>query len=286
MDEQQLLALSRGPVTHSRLVAELAALGLEADAGETVMFHTRLSALGYVPGGPRTVVGALREAVGERGTLLVYSGWNDAPPYDFVEWPRAWQDAVRTEHPPYEPGLSEGTHDNGRLPEALRLTPGAVRTAHPDSFVALGARAAELTADVSWDDPYGVNGPLGRLVATGGRVLLLGAPLDALTVLHHAESLAQAPGKRYLGYEVPVLDERGERVWRHYWDIDTEDEAFDYRRAGVPEGEWPFAVIAREALAAGIGVSGRVGAGESQLFDAAALVRFGVNWIESRVTGA
>lgn len=237
-------------------------------------------------GGARTVVAALREVVGERGTLLAYSGWNDAPPHDFVEWPAAWQETVRAEHPPYEPGSSESTHDNGRLPETLRLTPGAVRTAHPDSFVALGARAAGLTADGPWDDPYGARGPLGRLVAAGGRVLLLGAPLDALTLLHHAESLARAPGKRYLHYEVPVLDAAGARVWRRYWDIDTEDEAFDYARAGVPEGEWPFAVVARDALAAGVGVTGRVGAGESHLFEAAGLVEFGVRWIETRVTGA
>lgn len=284
MDERQLLALSQGPVTRGRLVGDLAALGV--CAGDTLMFHTSLSALGYVTGGPVTVVAALREAVGEHGTLLAYSGWNDAPPCDFVDWPPAWRDTVRAEHPPYEPGSSEGTHDNGRLPEALRHTPGAVRTAHPDSFVALGARAAELTAEGPWDDPYGTHGPLGRLVARGGRVLLLGAPLDTLTLLHHAESVAQAPGKRYLDYEVPVLDGKGERVWRHYWDIDTEDEAFDYSRADIPEDEWPFTVIARDALASGIGVSGRVGAGESHLFDAAQLVEFGVAWIESRLARA
>ncbi|MBO8185774.1 aminoglycoside 3-N-acetyltransferase [Streptomyces spirodelae] len=283
MDERVLMERSQGPVTHSRLVRELTALGLRP--GDTLMFHTALSALGYVPGGPLTVISALREVLGEEGTLLVYSGWNDAPPYDFTDWPAPWQEAVRAEHPAYDPELSEGTHDNGRLPEALRRLPGARRTRHPDSFVALGARAKALTDAVPWDDPYGAGGPLGRLVATGGRVLLLGAPLDTLTVLHHAEALAQAPGKRHLTYEVPVLDAEGNRVWQRYWDIDTEDEAFDYGQV-VPEGVWPFTVIAREALAAGIGLRGRVGAAECHLFEAPELVRFGVEWIERNITAA
>ncbi|MET9858585.1 aminoglycoside 3-N-acetyltransferase [Streptomyces smyrnaeus] len=283
MDERALMARSGGPVTRSRLVRELAGLGLRPD--DTLMFHTALSALGYVPGGPLTVIAALREVLGEKGTLLVYSGWNDAPPHDFADWPAPWREAVRAEHPAYDPELSEGTHDNGRLPEALRRMPGALRTRHPDSFVALGARAEALVSHLPWDDPYGAQGPLGRLVATGGRVLLLGAPLDTLTVLHHAEALAQAPGKRRLTYEVPVLDADGTRVWQRYQDIDTEDEAFDYGQV-VPEGVWPFTVIAQEALAAGIGVRGRVGAADSHLFEAAELVRFGVEWIERNITTA
>jgi aminoglycoside 3-N-acetyltransferase len=38
--------------------------------------------------------------------------------------------------------------------------------------------------------------PLARPAAMGGRVLLLGAPLDSLTLLRHAEALAEAPGER------------------------------------------------------------------------------------------
>ncbi len=43
-----------------------------------------------------------------------------------------------------------------------------------------------------------------------------------------------------------------------------------------------FAVIAREALAAGIGARGRVGEGESHLFPAPELTAFGVAWMEAR----
>ncbi|MFI9719752.1 aminoglycoside 3-N-acetyltransferase [Streptomyces sp. NPDC052396] len=280
MDETELLRRSGGPVSRSQLVGDLRALGLAE--GDTLMFHTRLSALGYVAGGARTVIEALLEVVGEQGTLLVYCGWNDALPYDFTEWPEPWQAAVRAELPAYDPLLSESDHHNGRLPEVLRRWPGAVRSRHPDvSFAALGAAAGELTAGHPWDDPHGPGSPLARLVARGGRVLLLGAPLDTLTVLHHAEALAQAPGKRFVDYELPVVED-GRRVWRRFHDIDTDEGAFDYSGV-VPAGEWPFTVIARELLAAGGGVRGLVGAAESHLFDAAALVRFGVRWIEAHL---
>src|SRR5690606_34398026 len=84
VDQETLLERSQGPVTRSRISRDLAELGLRD--GDVVMFHTRMSAIGYVAGGAPTVIAALRDAVGERGTLMVYCGWNDAPPYDFLTW--------------------------------------------------------------------------------------------------------------------------------------------------------------------------------------------------------
>ncbi|TDD96671.1 aminoglycoside 3-N-acetyltransferase [Actinomadura rubrisoli] len=282
MDELDLLKRSDGPVTRGRLGRELDELGLTK--GDIVMFHTRMSALGYVAGGPQTIINALRDTVGAEGTLMVTCGWNDAPPYDFTDWPEDWQAALRAEHPAYDPQVSEADHNNGRLPEALRRCPGAVRSRHPDAgFAALGPAAHVLMDDHPWDDPHGPGSPLARLVARGGRVLLLGAPLDTLTLLHHAEALAKAPGKRFVDYQQPITVD-GERVWRRFHDIDSEDGAFDYS-AVVPQGQEPFEVIARDMLAAGHGRQGRVGAGTSYLFEAADVVDFGVNWIESKLAG-
>ncbi|MEV5987613.1 aminoglycoside 3-N-acetyltransferase [Streptomyces sp. NPDC052051] len=281
MDEMGLLERSGGPVTRSRISRELAALGL--GDGDVVMFHTRMSAIGYVAGGPQTVIGALQDVVGLRGTLMVTCGWNDAPPYDFGTWPQDWQDVLRAEHPAYDPDLSEADHNNGRLPEALRRWPGAVRSRHPDAgFAALGAAAAELMADHPWNDPHGPGSPLAWLVAHNGRVLLLGAPLDTMTLLHHAEALAEAPGKRFVDYEQPILVQ-GKRVWRRFHDIDSEEGAFDYS-AVVPEGQEPFDAIVRDMLAAGIGRQGSVGAGDSYLFEAADVIDFGTAWIEDKLS--
>ncbi|MFM9611263.1 aminoglycoside 3-N-acetyltransferase [Streptomyces niveiscabiei] len=282
MDEMALLKRSGGPVTRSRISRDLAALGL--GSGDVVMFHTRMSALGYVAGGPPTVIGALQDVVGPTGTLMVTCGWNDAPPYDFGTWPQEWQDALRAEHPAYDAGSSEADHHNGRLPEALRRLPGAVRSRHPDaSFAALGPAADALMSGHPWNDPHGPGSPLARLVSHAGRVLLLGAPLDTLTLLHHAEALAEAPGKRYVDYEQPLLED-GRRVWRRFHDIDSQEGAFDYS-AVVPEGAEPFEAIARDMLAAGIGRRGWVGAAESHLFEAGETVTFARAWIEGKLGG-
>lgn len=277
-----LLARADGPVTRRRIGRDLAALGLAE--GDTVMFHTRMSAIGYVAGGPPAVIGALRDVVGERGTLVVSCGWHDALPYGFTGWPQPWQDAVRAEHPAYEPESSEADHDHGRLPEVLRRWPGAVRSRHPDvSLAALGAGAAALMADHPWDDPHGPGSPLARLVEVGGRVLMLGAPLETLTLLHHAEALADGPGKRFVEYEQPLL-EGGRRVWRRFRDIDSSGGAFDYS-AVTPSGQDPFETIVRDMLAAGIGRRGTVGAADSHLFEAAEVVDFGLAWIREKVGG-
>ncbi len=280
MDEKELLEAAGGPVTRARLARELRDLGLAR--GDVVMVHTRMSAIGYVVGGTQTLIGALTDVVGEPGTLMAPCGWNDAPPYDFTAWPQEWQDELRAEWPAFDAALSEADHNNGRVPEALRHWPGSVRSRHPDaSFVAVGAAADHLMAEQPWDDPHGPGSPLARLVDAGGRVLLLGAPLDTITLLHHAEALADAPGKRYVEYEQPVLV-NGRRGWRRFRDIDTEDEAFDYSSV-VPEGQWPFTVIAEDMLAAGIGHRATVAAAECHLFDAAAVVRFGIEWIERKL---
>ncbi|MFJ8859502.1 aminoglycoside 3-N-acetyltransferase [Streptomyces sp. NPDC102451] len=277
-----LLARADGPVTRGRLVRDLVALGLAE--GDTVMFHTRMSAIGYVAGGPATLIGALQDVVGERGTLMVSCGWRDALPYGFAGWPGPWRDAVRAEHPAFEPESSEADQDKGRLPEALRRRAGAVRSRHPDvSLAALGVGAAELMADHPWDDPHGPGSPLARLVEVGGRVLMLGAPLETLTLLHHAEALAEAPGKRFVEYEQPVL-EGGRRVWRRFRDIDSSKGAFDYSSV-TPGGQDPFETIVRDMLAAGIGRRGTVGAADSHLFEAGEVVDFGLAWIREKLGG-
>lgn len=75
---------------------------------------------------------------------------------------------------------------------------------------------------------------------------------------------------------------QGQRVWRRFHDIDSEDGAFDYS-AVVPEGQEPFEAIARDMLAAGIGRQGRVGAAESYLFEAAEVIDFATSWLEYKL---
>ncbi len=269
---------ARRPVTRSELVRDLRHLGVD---GGVLMIHTRMSALGWVVGGAKTVVRALLEVLGEGGTLMALVEWSDDM-YHVDEWPEEWQRAYRAELPPFDPALSESAREMvGRIPERLRTWPGAHRSDHPEaSFVAVGPRAEWITVPHPPDDAYAAGTPLARLVEAGGSVLVLGASLETLTLLHYAEAIADVPEKRRVTYRMPVLVD-GRREWREFHDFDTSNGAFPYD-AAAPPGVDAFEIIGREALAAGCGRSERVADAECHLFEASSLVDFAVTWMEER----
>jgi aminoglycoside 3-N-acetyltransferase len=143
----------------------------------------------------------------------------------------------------------------------------------------LGSLAHVLAAEHPYDDAYGAGTPYARLVELGGRVVLLGAPLDTVTLVHHAEAVAEVPGKRRVTYGSPVIvGDPGERLWRTFSDIDTAEGALPYSR--VLGEEYYIEHIVRLALAAGAGRSGPLGEATAYLFDARKLVEHAVAWIE------
>jgi aminoglycoside 3-N-acetyltransferase len=265
------------PIARSRLADDLRRLGVRP--GAIAMVHTRMSAIGWVLGGSETVVRALLDALGPDGTLMAYASWEEHV-YHAGDWPAEHRSAYAADPPVFDVATAEADRDHGRIPERVRTWPGAERSAHPEaSVVAIGPRARWLTATHPHDDGYGAASPFARLVEARGQVLLLGAPLDTTTLLHHAEAIARGPGKRRLTFVIPMA-EGGRVVERSFTDIDTSTGAFAYDRLGLDEDE--LAVIARAALAAGIGVRGRAGQAECHLFPAAELTAFAVAWLEER----
>jgi aminoglycoside 3-N-acetyltransferase len=267
--------LGRRPLTRTELVEDLKTLGVEP--GSVVMVHASLSSLGFVVGGADTVVIALLELLGSNGTLLAMTGWeHDA--FDLLNWPPALREAYRRDPPAFDPELSEAQGDYGRVPERIRTWPGARNSSHPECrFSAIGRRAEWISADHPRHHPYGPGSPLAKLLEASGSVLMLGAPLETITLLHHAEELARVPNKKIVHYSCPVRTPSGVE-WIEVEDIDTSIGAFPYK--DVVGDRDAFNVIAEEALAAGIGAGGRVGESTSHLFPARELVRFTVMWME------
>ncbi len=263
-------------LTRADLRADLTALGLRL--GDAVLAHGALSRVGRLLNGPDAVIGALLDAVSPGGTVLGYTDWDAR--YDELldadgRVPEPWRPHV----PPFEAAASRSARDNGALPEFLRTTPGARRSGNPGASVAaLGARAEWFTADHPHDYGYGPGSPLAKLVAAGGKVVLIGAPLDTMTLLHHAEHLADLPGKRVIRYEVPHAVAAGV-AWRMTEEFDTANPVVD----GFADDY--FATVVTEFLAGGHGVRGRVGAAESVLVDASAMCAFAVEWMERNRPG-
>lgn len=263
-------------VTRSDLVRDLERLGLRR--GDMVMVHAAMRRVGPLPGGPDVLIGALRDVVGPAGTVAAYTDW-DAAHETLLDKdgriPAAWRAHV----PAFDPAASRAIRDNGILPEFLRTTPGARRSGNPGASVAaIGAGADWLTADHPLDYGYGEGSPFARLVEAGGRVLMAGAPLDTMTLLHHAEHLARIPGKRVRRVETPFATETG-TVWRTVEEFDTSMPVAD----GLEED--CFATIVEDFLATGRGASGPLGRATAHLVDAAAITPFAVDRLE-RMAGS
>ncbi|HTM77656.1 MAG TPA: aminoglycoside 3-N-acetyltransferase [Devosia sp.] len=256
--------------TRQALAQHVAALGLAR--GDSVLAHAGLRSVGPILGGPDALIAAIGDVIEAEGTLLAYCDWA----YDDRDYPDR---SLRAHVPPFDPATSRATRDNGAFPELLRTTPGAHRSGNPGaSFAALGGRAAWFTADHALDYGYGPQSPLGKLVAAKGKTLLIGAPLDTMTLLHHAEHLADIPNKTVRRYQSPLLDD-GQTVWHQFEEFDT-----SHAPAGLPEDY--FIEVVEAFLATGQGQRGTIGAAPSVLVSAPAIVAFAVAWLESRFRSA
>lgn len=263
-------------VAKSQLVSDLAGLGV--CLGQVLMLHASVKAVGWIVGGPDVVLDALLEVLGPTGTLMMYVGWEEDIE-DFGQWSPQRQAAYLAECPPFDPATSRAHRKWSILTEYLRTRPGAYRSGNPGASVAaVGARAQWLTEGHPLQFGYGPGSPLAKLCEADGKVLLLGAPLDAVTLLHYSEHMAAVPHKRSVRYKVPLLRD-GERVWFDVEEYDTSRGIVDWGG-----GDY-FPTIVGEFLAAGNGRAGMVGAARSYLFDAAALHRFAVEWMERMLAG-
>ncbi len=258
-------------ITKSQLIQDLRALGVSE--GQTVMLHSSVKKIGWIVGGPDVVLEALLEILSASGTLMMMASWEDNP-YDLARWPVERQQVYLEKCPAFDPEKSRADHrEMGILTEYLRTWPGAYRSRHPFSYVAVGYHAQWITLDQPWQYRDGPDSPLAKLVELGGAVLLLGSPIGDVTLLHHAEHLANVPHKNIDCYRMPVLQE-GKRVWMDFEEYDTSEGIVD----------WPdnyFETIIREYLASGKGRSGKVGHADSYLFEAQTLNTYGIRWMET-----
>lgn len=208
--------------------------------GMLLMVHSSLSAFGYVAGGPAACIGALRSALGTRGTLAM---------------PTHSLNAVG--HPVYDPATSPSRV--GAVTEVFRRQSGVLRSGHPThSVAAQGPLAEELTAGIGPElAPLAREGFWGRFVEHDGWVLMM-APGKSNTLMHACELWGGAP---LPGYVVPVR------------------EGGRWRRRVVPNGPWHvnwFPSLYQKLRDAGKLKTVRLGEGEIQLMRARDVIELGL----------
>lgn len=262
--------------TRASLRADLTALGVRA--GDTVMLHAAMRSVGPLLNGPDALSHALLDVVGPDGTLLVYTSWDSVHDDLLDEDGRvlpAWRDHV----PGYDAQASRAARMNGIIAEFVRTMPGARRSANPGASVAAVGRLADwITADHPLDYGYGADTPFSRLVEVGGRVLMVGAPWDTMTLVHHADHLAAIADKRTIRIEIPFAGAAG-TAWRFIEEFETGDPV----HAALPENYIEQIVTA--FVAQGGGRQGLIGAAPSLLVEARPTVAFAIRWLETWIAG-
>jgi len=263
--------------TVADIAADLRSLGLAP--GDLVMVHASLRAIGPVEGGADGLIDAILSVIGDEGTMLMVLGARDDHAW-VNERPEAERAELLADAQPFDALVTPSSPNVGTLAEVFRQRPETVVSNHPEGrFAAAGALARALLDEVPWDDYFGPGSPLERLVADGGQVLRLGADLDTVTVLHHAEYRCSVRSKRRVRRHRPVATPDGTEV-RTVDCLDDEKGIADY------PGEDYFADLLREYLALGRARVGSVGSARSELLDAADIVAFGVDWLDEHLVPA
>ncbi len=117
------------PYTRRQLAQALRSVGVEA--GQMLMLHSSVKAVGPVMGGPNTILQAVFDALGASGTLMMYAGWEDIPDY-LDELPEDARQVYYDEYPPFDPLTARAVRANSVLAEFVRTWPGAARSLNPE----------------------------------------------------------------------------------------------------------------------------------------------------------
>ena len=176
-------------------------LDLGVTNGDVILFHSSLKSFGHVEGGADAVIDGALAAIGKEGTLIAPTLAKQSFPIAYKVWNK--------DTSPAEIGL---------IPETFRRRPEALRSDQAThSCAAIGKFAAYLTEAHSTLGPrifpygnyaFSHGSPWQRLYDLDGKILLMGAPEDTVTMRHFVEAIY---GERLIGN---VRDEKTRAAMR------------------------------------------------------------------------
>jgi len=166
--------------TKAELSHQLSEMGI--GTGDTLLVHSSLSKIGYVEGGPQTIIDALLEVVGVGGHVLMPNSPNAGYQLEYIRNLAVFD-------------VAESPSALGVITEVFRKQPTAIRSVSvtepvscigPRAFEFVGAHFGELT-------PYTSKSPFFKVAENGGKILYIGVTLaNAGTSLHVLEDAVEA----------------------------------------------------------------------------------------------
>jgi len=212
-------------VTKEHLLAALQALNVRP--GDGLLVHSALQFLGRPVGGVGMYFEALCEAVGcDSFSARLDANERDVPaasPVSRTGLASSGTIAVPTfnfsfaKGEPYDP-INTPSVGMGALSEYVRRLPEARRTRHPmQSLAVVGAFSDDL---VSRDTPgaFDAGSAFERMLELDFKILLLGADIDAISLIHYSEQRLNAPYRYWKDFTGRVKGSTGweKRIYRMY----------------------------------------------------------------------
>ena len=145
--------------------------------GDTLLVHSSLSKIGYVKGGPQTVVDTFLAAVGKTGHILMPNSPNAGYQLDYIRSLDVFD-------------LQNSPSALGAITETFRTQTGAIRSVSATEPVScIGPEAEWYTSGhFGKQTPYTSDSPFFRVAESGGKILYVGVTLaNAGTSLHLLE---------------------------------------------------------------------------------------------------
>ncbi|BAQ09285.1 aminoglycoside n3-acetyltransferase [Bacillus sp. OxB-1] len=265
MSEFEVILHTNSFQSKETLKNNLREMGIQS--GDAIMVHSSLKSIGWVAGGAQAVVEALMETVTSEGTIVMpaQSTDNSDPSYWMMPAvPEDWHEPIRQTMPAYDPHLTH-LREMGKIADCFHRHPETIRSPHPaHSFMAWGKHAEEWMETHPLDDSFGKGSPLGKIIETDVKILLIGVGYDSCTALHLSEYLAHRPPMISQG---SAIMQDGERVWATYEMVD------------VDSGVFPELGAAFETANPGIVHNKKLGQANCKIIPMQPLIRFGTGWI-------
>ena len=164
--------------TEENLTKSLKKLAIQP--GSVICVHSMLSGLGYIVGGPQTVIRAIQKAVPDC-TIMMPTFPFDGSALDYLKT-----------NPIYH--RDKTPSKSGLLTETLRLYPGAKRSYHPTHpCVALGPKADYLIdGSENSETPFGNDSTYGRFSDLDNAILLL-IHTNNTSIVHRIQEMVDMP---------------------------------------------------------------------------------------------
>ena len=204
--------------SYKKICRDLAAIGIKR--GDALLVHSSFKSLGGVEGGIETFIAALKDTVGEEGTLML-------PTFTYV--------SVNREDPVFN--VKSSPSCVGMIPEVFRHGKGVIRSVHPTHSLAVWGKDKEWYVENHKEDDtcLGFNSPIYKLKERHGKVLLVGCGLTKNTILHGLEVHVKPPYSLAVDYTNPkyhreytCIDENGNSYTKEFFHVFASESGYEH----------------------------------------------------------